>query len=535
MIKSDALVINDDKSVPNCANDEPFVINDATDDIKSDAVSATIAPANAPTLFNKLSPSTSFIPVINGVTFDMKSDKLVPTSGKPEVAPAAYPPTILPTKLPSANPIVARSSPPSATISLSPGICANPPNTVNSAAIPAINAIKPIVPSIAPFNGILLIIFNDTDKAVISKDNAAALANVDAASICPKAYKITPNIPTINVNIPSVTNADVATFLQPLMVFNATANVPITNAIAPADAFTLSEGNAASTPNVTESIPIITAITIIVPVDFLMRLPAFSTIANIPITIDNAATGATSFSGLINDNAAIAVAIIAITTPIAIILPIHCFAFFVDRIIKVNISPRVPTASIPFAKPAKSIILSNIHTPAIIPIAADITNTLVPILANLLPLSIFETSKSNARNPKKPPTNNTPFPKSFKDNKPTSFTTPASNIIAKLIFNNVVPILDKLLPLSILDINNTNAKKPKNPAMNNPPLTISDGLNEPTIFTIIAIMNMAAESLSNIVPTLSIFLACLLPTSFPNASIIKVITPAMATKPQHPC
>ena len=103
---------------------------------------------------------------------------------------------------------------------------------------------------------------------MISKDNAAALANVDAASICPKAYKITPNIPTINVNIPSVTNADMETFLQPLMDFNVTANVPITNAIAPADAFTLSEGNAASTPNVTESIPIITAIEIIVPVAF---------------------------------------------------------------------------------------------------------------------------------------------------------------------------------------------------------------------------------------------------------------------------
>ena len=117
MIKSDALAINDDKSVPNCANDEPFVINDATDDIKSDAVSAMIAPANAPTLFNKLSPSTSFIPVINGVTFDMKSDKFVPTSGKPEVAPAVNPPTILPTNLPIAYPMVASSSPPSAIIS----------------------------------------------------------------------------------------------------------------------------------------------------------------------------------------------------------------------------------------------------------------------------------------------------------------------------------------------------------------------------------------------------------------------------------
>ena len=131
-----------------------------------------------------------------------------------------------------------------------------------------INAANPTAPCIAPATGTLLIIAKDADKEVISKDNAAAFANVDVASICPKAYKITPNIPTINVNIPSAIIADVATFLQLLMIFNATARLPITNAIDAADAITLSDGSVANIHNTADSIPIITDMATIVPVDF---------------------------------------------------------------------------------------------------------------------------------------------------------------------------------------------------------------------------------------------------------------------------
>ena len=131
-----------------------------------------------------------------------------------------------------------------------------------------INAANPTAPSIAPVTGTLLIIASDTDNAVISTDNAAAFANVAVASISPNAYKITPKMPTMNVIIPSATIADVATFLQLLMIFNATARLPITNAIDAADAITLSDGSVANMHNAADNIPIITAMATIVPVAF---------------------------------------------------------------------------------------------------------------------------------------------------------------------------------------------------------------------------------------------------------------------------
>ena len=125
--------------------------------------------------------------------------------------------------------------------------------------------------------------------------------------------------------------------------------------------------------------------------------------------MDNAATGATSFFGAINDNAATAVAIIAIVTPIAIILPIHCFASFVARIISASIAPSIPTAITPFAKLAMSISPRRIHTPAIIPIAADIAKIDVPIFSSLPPPNKFVTAISAVKNAIKPIAKPTPF------------------------------------------------------------------------------------------------------------------------------
>ena len=86
-------------------------------DINSAAVSIITAAVNAPTPLSKLSPSTTFMPTRNGVTFNMNEDKFVPISGNPDDTPAVNPPTILPTNLPIAYPMVASSSPPSAIIS----------------------------------------------------------------------------------------------------------------------------------------------------------------------------------------------------------------------------------------------------------------------------------------------------------------------------------------------------------------------------------------------------------------------------------
>ena len=88
---------------------------------------------------------------------------------------------------------------------------------------------------------------------------------------------------------------------------------------------------------------------------------------------------------------------------------------------------------------------------------------------------------------------------------------------------------------SILEISITSARNTKKATAKPAPFIISSTLKVPAIFTTTAIRIIAAENLSNIVLTLSIFLACSLSTSFPNASIIKVITPAIAAKPTNPC
>ena len=137
--------IKADNCVPRSANEDPPLINEAIPATKSAAVNAIIAPDRKPTPASTLL-STILIPVMNGVTFAIKADRFAPISGNPDDIPAPNPPTILPTNLPIAYPIVARVSPPEETNSLNPGILENAPNAVSTPVITATKPAKPMAP-----------------------------------------------------------------------------------------------------------------------------------------------------------------------------------------------------------------------------------------------------------------------------------------------------------------------------------------------------------------------------------------------------
>ena len=79
------------------------------------------ALTNVSTLANKELSIPSH-PSKNVLAFSMNPDKLLPTSGSVEVAPATTPPAIPPKNLPIATPISCKAFPPSPNNHLNPGI-----------------------------------------------------------------------------------------------------------------------------------------------------------------------------------------------------------------------------------------------------------------------------------------------------------------------------------------------------------------------------------------------------------------------------
>ena len=128
---------------------------------------------------------------------------------------------------------------------------------------------------------------------------------------------------------------------------------------------------------------------------------AFVIRANIPITIDKAATAPARLAGSIIESAATAAAIIPIATVMTIKFPLQFLASFVACIINAITEPRIPIAITPFANPAKSIKLSKIAIPARIAMETDIAKIVAAIFGASFP-SFLTIEVSNAITPTNP-------------------------------------------------------------------------------------------------------------------------------------
>ena len=138
---------------------------------------------------------------------------------------------------------MANVSPPDDMISDTPGILDKPPSNNKRAAIIPMKADKPNAPVTAALIGIKLTTLITADNASINTDSEAAISKVFAIG-------------------------------NPANIYNAAAITPIAT--------------------------VMTISVLIAPVTLLL---AFSTNANIAISIDKANTGAINFVGLINDKA----------------------------------------------------------------------------------------------------------------------------------------------------------------------------------------------------------------------------------------
>ena len=136
-------------SLPKSARDVPPVNHDVKPSRMFAAVSVNITSASAFTPFIA-SASIFLAPSIKGFAFSMKSDKSFPILGNELDKPSIIPPTIPPTNLPIAFPTASRKLPPSLIIQVNPGISANAPSAVKTAASSATNAATPKTPDIAP-------------------------------------------------------------------------------------------------------------------------------------------------------------------------------------------------------------------------------------------------------------------------------------------------------------------------------------------------------------------------------------------------
>ena len=144
-------------------------------------------------------------------------------------APLMTPPAIPPTKFPIAVPISLKLSPPSARISLKPGILASNPAAVTTAAITPMNAARPRAPLIASAEGILLTIRHAADNARRSTDKLAAVSIEGLTSKSLSAITIPVIMPTMPVRTSSQPTALMltASVLMPEAIFVMRANAII--------------------------------------------------------------------------------------------------------------------------------------------------------------------------------------------------------------------------------------------------------------------------------------------------------------------
>ena len=246
--------------------------------------------------------------------------------------------------------------------------------------------------------------------------------------------------------------------------------------------------------------------------------------ANIPISIDNAIVADANFEVSINDRAATAAVITAIAMAITIKFPLHSEAPLVATIINAMNDDKYPTAIIPLANPFRSIILSNIATPANIPIETDIANIVPAIFGASLPtiLTTAIRTPTIAVSPIRP---TAALPMSVHSIPAMSFAVMVSNSIAPDIPSSVDPSLSRFFP-GIIDIVINIAMNPINPARPTAALPISAHSILAIILATITRATKAIDILSNIEPILFIFLPGII-----EMVISKAMNPVSPNKP----
>ena len=168
---------------------------------------------------------------------------------------------------------------------------------------------------------------------------------------------------------------------------------------------------------------------------------------------------------------------------------------FVECIINETIADNKPTATIPLANDAVSIILSNTHTPAIIAIAVAIPNN-VPANLVLLPASLAILTMAfiiKANNP----IAIIPFVISPGVSILTSLTT-ATIISIDTETDNIIPLtLAICCPESILTILVSALMNSKNAVAKATPFNMSDSDNKPMSLTTPTIIIIELVTLNN--------------------------------------
>ena len=391
----------------------------------------------------------------------------------------------------------------------------------SNATIPS-NIIPPLAPTSAP------IIDKGTNNIVITVIKPASNF---AFSV---AFEILP----IRANTP--TNASIGT------VIAVRANIPI-RASLPNGPIKLSMPNDAVTANNNTdndaavsntlftssldsiySIPVInptaTVITIKEPTAPFADPAALAIRANMPINVDNAAVLAANLAVSINERAATAAVITAIAIAITIRFPLHSLAPLVAIIINAMKDDKYPTAIMPLASPFKSMILSNIATPANIPIETDNASIVPAILGASLPtiLTTAIRTPTIAVSPNKP---TAALPMSVHSIPAMSLAVIVSNNIAPDIPSNVDPSLSRFFP-GIIDIVINIAMNPINPARPTAALPISVHSILAIILATITRATKAIDILSNIEPILFIFLPGII-----EMVISKAMNPVSPNKP----
>ena len=390
-----------------------------------------------------------------------------------------------------------------------------------NAAIP-----RAINPPVAAIN--TPIIDNGINNNVIT---VAKLVNIFAFSVAFDIYCIAHNnaanapkgiIILVSINTPKRASLPNGPIKLSIPRDAVTANNNTDNDVAVSNTlFTSSLDSIYSIPAIN---PTATVITIKEPTAPFADPAALAIRANMPINVDNAAVLAANLAVSINDRAATAAVITAIAIAITIKFPLHSEASLVATIINAINDDKYPTAIIPLANPFRSIILSNIATPANIPIETDIANIVPAILGASLPtiLTTAIRTPTIAVSPIRP---TAALPMSVHSIPAMSFAVMVSNSIAPDIPSSVDPSLSRFFP-GIIDIVINIAMNPINPARPTAALPISVHSIPAIILATITRATKAIDILSNIEPILLMFLPGII-----EMVISKAMKPVSPNKP----
>ena len=274
-----------------------------------------------------------------------------------------------------------------------------------------------------------------------NKDNDAAVSSEGATSIAVNKPKIVAKPPTVKTITPNVKYALGAILPIPLIDRIIMANEAINIDKDAADAKLFSTGILDNVTRIAANAATATVITIRVPIDPFISFAECSINANMPINMLIDAVAPARLRGSINDKTATEAAMIPIATDITTRLSLTFFAPRVDSIIADNTAPSIVMAIRPFARPGILILPKSNAVIPIIPMAADIANTVPPILTIFAEEVVVNIVLNNLMMPTKPRIAASPLMISPTDILLIILVTAASIIIEDEMPRSVVPSL----------------------------------------------------------------------------------------------